>query len=566
MMGGVYAVESLEQALALRGQLAPHESVVTANGLWMGRDWLRVARPTDERAGVLARGQELKQLTQQLNTCVAELTELDQRLQDGKDALQALEEEREDLQRTLNQIAHQHTETRAALSSKTTRLEQLHQRIEKIQAELTEIQTVNDDHSQDIQMAREHLEQILIKTAEHEQQREQLSQRREDLHQSLQMQRQQSQANRDARRELVVRIETSRTQLSSLQANLERMQKQQLHLEQRMAELEAVLTNNKAPTEELEMELEQLLETRVGIEQELAVARQGVADCDHALRELTESRHFVEQKVQNKRGDLEQLRMSWQEVKVRRQTLVEQLEVADQRHDVILQDIPEEATVDTWQRQVEDLEQKIQRLGAINLAAIEEFSEETERKQYLDSQMADLNEALATLEEAIRKIDQETKERFRATFETVNERLGELFPRVFGGGMASLEMTSDDLLESGVTVMARPPGKRNSSIHLLSGGEKALTAVALVFAFFELNPAPFCILDEVDAPLDDSNAGRFSQLVKEMSERVQFIFITHNKVTMEVADQLIGVTMHEPGVSRTVTVDVDEAVQLAEAI
>jgi chromosome segregation protein len=246
--------------------------------------------------------------------------------------------------------------------------------------------------------------------------------------------------------------------------------------------------------------------------------------------------------------------------------LQEQLDESEYQRETLIEEMPEEANVEIWQGQVEDIEQKIQRLGAINLAAIEEYTEESERKQYLDSQMADLNEALATLEAAIRKIDQETKDRFRTTFDTVNERLHELFPRIFGGGTATLEMTSDDLLESGVTVMAHPPGKRNSSIHLLSGGEKALTAVSLVFALFELNPAPFCILDEVDAPLDDTNAARFGQLVKEMSERVQFIFITHNKVTMEIADQLIGVTMHEPGVSRTVAVDVEEAVQLSEAV
>ena len=565
IMGGVYAVESLEQALALRNQLNSQDSVVTSDGIWLGRDWLRVARPSDEKAGVLAREQELKLLTQQLDGFVAELQALEQTLQDSKSTIQSLEEERVILQQTLNQATHRHAEIRASMSSKSAHLEQIKQREEKTRAELTEIQLLIDSHSEEIREARGQLEQMLIKTAEHEQSRQGLSQRRTELHAVLQTQRQESQLNRDAKRELVLRIETSQAQLVTLQANLDRMQVQQAHLEQRRTELDEALAQGMSPIDDMQLELEQYLEIRVGIEAELSAARQHVADCDHMLRELTQNRHYVEQKVQTKRGDLEQVRMSWQEIKVRRQTLLEQLEESGQQRESILQDMPEDASVESWQQQVETLEQKIQRLGAINLAAIDEFSEESERKQYLDSQMADLNEALATLEEAIRKIDQETKERFRTTFDTVNERLGELFPRVFGGGMASLEMTSDDLLESGVTVMARPPGKRNSSIHLLSGGEKALTAVALVFAFFELNPAPFCMLDEVDAPLDDTNAARFSQLVKEMSERVQFIFITHNKVTMEVADQLIGVTMHEPGVSRTVAVDVDEAVQMAMA-
>ena len=208
------------------------------------------------------------------------------------------------------------------------------------------------------------------------------------------------------------------------------------------------------------------------------------------------------------------------------------------------------------------MERRIHRLGPINLAAIDEYQEQSERKQYLDAQFTDLSDALETLENAIRKIDRETRTRFKETFDLANAGLGRLFPRLFGGGHAFLELEGDDLLNSGVTVMARPPGKRISTIHLLSGGEKALTAVALVFSIFELNPAPFCLLDEVDAPLDDANIGRFSEIVKEMAAQVQFVLITHNKTTMEAMQQLTGVTMNEPGVSRLVAVDIDEAVQL----
>jgi len=218
------------------------------------------------------------------------------------------------------------------------------------------------------------------------------------------------------------------------------------------------------------------------------------------------------------------------------------------------------------QRELERIRAQITHLGAINLAAIEEYEQQSERKSYLDSQAADLTSALTSLEEAIRKIDKETKSRFKETFDKVNQDLGVLFPKVFGGGSAHLALTHDDLLETGVTIMARPPGKKNSTIHLLSGGEKALTALSLVFAIFRLNPAPFCMLDEVDAPLDDANVDRFCRLVKEMSQSVQFVYISHNKITMELADQLIGVTMHEPGVSRIVAVDIDEAVALADAV
>ena len=221
------------------------------------------------------------------------------------------------------------------------------------------------------------------------------------------------------------------------------------------------------------------------------------------------------------------------------------------------------AQLNRGQRQLEKIGNRIARLGPINLAAIDEYNLQSERKSYLDAQNEDLETALNTLGNAIRKIDKETRSRFQETFDKVNTGLQELFPRVFGGGSAYLEMTGDDLLDTGISIMARPPGKKNSTIHLLSGGEKALTAIALVFSIFNLNPAPFCMLDEVDAPLDDANTGRYARMVKEMSEKVQFIFITHNKITMEQADQLMGVTMHEPGVSRLVTVDVDEAAELA---
>jgi chromosome segregation protein len=255
--------------------------------------------------------------------------------------------------------------------------------------------------------------------------------------------------------------------------------------------------------------------------------------------------------------------MALQEVSVRREGFAEQLAQTDFELNSLLDGLDETADSDLWEEKLEKIRARIDRLGPINLAAIDEFKEQSERKDYLDSQLKDLDDALATLDGAIRKIDRETRTRFRETFDQVNAGFKVLFPKLFGGGHAYLELTGDDLLSAGVTVMARPPGKRNSTIHLLSGGEKALTAVALVFAIFELNPAPFCLLDEVDAPLDDANVARFCEIVKEMSQKVQFVFITHNKVTMELARQLTGVTMQEPGVSRMVTVDLDEAVDMA---
>ncbi len=250
---------------------------------------------------------------------------------------------------------------------------------------------------------------------------------------------------------------------------------------------------------------------------------------------------------------------------MRRKTLQEQLLADGYDLQGVLATLETEASEQGTEQELEQLEARIQRLGAINLAAIEEYEQQSERKRYLDAQDADLVEALETLENVIRKIDKETRNRFKDTFDQINAGLQALFPKVFGGGSAYLELTGEDLLDTGVTIMARPPGKKNSTIHLLSGGEKALTALALVFAIFKLNPAPFCMLDEVDAPLDDANVGRYARLVKEMSESVQFIYITHNKIAMEMADQLMGVTMHEPGCSRLVAVDVEAAMAMVDA-
>jgi chromosome segregation protein len=229
-----------------------------------------------------------------------------------------------------------------------------------------------------------------------------------------------------------------------------------------------------------------------------------------------------------------------------------------------IHDVVEDLDLDAWQQKLDLIIKNINKLGAVNLAAIEEFNLETERKNYLDAQINDLTTALATLKDAIFKIDAQTRQKFKLTFEQINDNFQQLFPKLFGGGGAYLELSTNDLLSSGVSVFAHPPGKKNSSIYLLSGGEKALTAVALIFAIFQLNPAPFCILDEVDAPLDDANVIRFGELLVSMSPKVQFIFITHNKMTMKIANQLTGVTMKEPGVSRLVSVNIDEAVAMVD--
>jgi chromosome segregation protein len=298
------------------------------------------------------------------------------------------------------------------------------------------------------------------------------------------------------------------------------------------------------------------------IELQLTASREQLSqirlDLEH-LEKITLNFDYEVKRVQDIIG---QTRMQEQALSVRAGSIQESLDELNLHASTLLEHMPVGITQSLREDDLLALSEKIKRLGAINLAAIEEFTTEQQRKFYLDEQYDDLNQALLTLETAIEKMDKETRLRLENTFDEVNTSFKALFPRLFGGGRAQLELTCDNLLEAGIVVMAQPPGKRNSTIHLLSGGEKAMTAVALVFAIFQLNPSPFCMLDEVDAPLDDVNVGRFCDLVKEMSQFVQFLFITHNKVTMELADHLIGVTMREPGVSRLVTVDVEQALTL----
>jgi len=567
LFAGIYAVDSMNDALALRAQLEAHESVVTRDGIWLGPDWLRVVRGGDDEEGsVLIREQYLKLVSHKLDEADKHLCLLEQTLEEGQFKLAALEEQRETLQSNINQAAHKNAEARSQLSSKKARLEQVEARKSRLQEEIEEIRAHYEKGSEELVVARERLEMMIAEMAEHQEQRILLGEQREALSAMLDERRQQAQTDRDTAREFMLRIDSMRTQLGTLTTSTERMERQMGNLARRREELTIAVEEGVEPLERSKIELEAFLERRLLVENELAEVRRQVEACDHALRQLGSRRSEIEQLILVIRAELEQMRMAWQAIKVRRQTLLEQIEESQYALAQLIEAMPDEANEAEWAKQAEEMERRIQRLGAINLAAIEEYTEQSERKTYLDSQLSDLNEALETLESAIRKIDHETRTRFKDTFEKVNDKLQELFPRLFGGGSARLEMTGEDVLDAGVTIMAHPPGKRNSSIHLLSGGEKALTAVAMVFAIFELNPAPFCILDEVDAPLDDNNTIRFSQMVKEMSDRVQFIFITHNKITMEISNQLVGVTMHEPGVSRLVAVDVAQAMELVEAV
>lgn len=564
-LGRVRPVETLEQALAQRASLGDGESLISRDGYWVGRNFLRVRRGESADGGVLARGQELERLYAERETLEQRLAEIDEQLARLRDEQRQAEEGRDQVRRCLQDEGRRQGELKAQLSAQQAKVEQLTLRRRRLDEELAELAEQHAVEQEQLGEARLSLQEALDAMAVDTERRESLLAERDGMREKLDRIRQESRQHKDHAHQLAVRVGSLRAQHESTRQALERLDSQAVRLVERCEQLNLNLEEGAAPLEELRMRLEELLDRRMAVEDELKHARLALEDADRQLRDAEKRRTQAEQQSQLLRGQLEQQRMEWQALSVRRKSLQEQLHEDGYDLHGVLGTLPVDAAEKVWETRLEELAARIGRLGPINLAAIEEYQQQSERKRYLDDQNDDLVEALDTLENVIRKIDKETRNRFKETFDQINAGLQALFPKVFGGGHAYLELTGEDLLDTGVAIMARPPGKKNSTIHLLSGGEKALTALALVFAIFQLNPAPFCMLDEVDAPLDDANVGRYARLVKEMSEKVQFIYITHNKIAMEMADQLMGVTMHEPGCSRLVAVDVEEAVALAEA-
>ena len=565
-LAGVHAADTVADALALRPSLAPGESVVTPDGLHLGPGWLRVARAEAED-GVLAREAELVDVRTEIEGLEATLAELEERQGDATRREGEHDTRRETLQHSVNDAVRELSRVRSSLAAERQRLEQSETRARRLDEEIAELRESLESDREALEIASERRAEALDGLDGLGREGDALAAEHETLRANVAEARTRSEADRASGQELAIRVESMRGVRATTEQNLVRLNARIAQLETREGELNAMLASGDGedPLVAMEAGLQEALAARLHADAAFANARAALGEVDARLGEHETARQRHERRAAELRETLQEARMESQEVLVRLKTLDEQL--AEQEHDAaaLLEGLDPEATIDVRVAELESLERRISRLGPINLAAIDEHATELERKEHLDAQHADVTEALATLERAIQKIDRETRSRFKDTYDKVDARFSEFFPRLFGGGAASLEMTGDDLLTTGIGVVAQPPGKRVSNIHLLSGGEKALTAVALVFAFFELNPSPFCMLDEVDAPLDDANVGRFCALVREMSERVQFIFITHNKVTMELADQLMGVTMNEPGVSRLVAVDVQEAVALAGA-
>ncbi|MFZ1386497.1 MAG: chromosome segregation protein SMC [Thiolinea sp.] len=562
LVQGALCAADLVTALTQRMQLAAHEFYVVPDGTCIGSYWLQTPNHTST-GSVLERQQVIRTLQEQLTQLQTELEKTEAYLKALRAQLQSLEQAQRAAQTEQNQLQRDELELNNRIQQLKQQQSQQLQREQQLQADFQELAEQQSQQALELAYASERRATAEATSADLQAEQDALATHKEQQQRKLQDARSQTRKLQEQQQQLALGIQTCQTEIQHSQQQLERGQARLNLLAEQQAQILAELAQQDDPLAELQVSLAAAKAQRLSYEQELHAARQQTQTLEQQIRAQEQERLQHERSLERSREQLEQLKLAWQTNQVQTQYLQEQLAPTGLTLEALSNELTTQTNHEVVSERLAKITTSIERLGAINLAAIEEYREQNERKVYLDQQNADLVLALDTLETAMRKIDRETRARFKETFDLVNQRLQEMFPRLFGGGECYLAMTETDLLNTGISIMARPPGKRLSSIHLMSGGEKALTAVALVFAIFELNPAPFCMLDEVDAPLDEANVGRFCELVKQMSERVQFIFITHNKSTMELAENLIGVTMREAGVSRLVAVDMAQALQLA---
>ncbi len=560
---GCYTAPTLDDALALRMQLQGGESIYVPAGHAVASHSISFYAPDSEQAGLLARAQEIENLDKQLRAQALICDQSRQTLLRAEaaygDASQRLVQLRRDASRTQSE-AH-------VLQVETLRLRQLSEqtrtRKTQLSGELTELQSQLDNLQQRRASAETRFEELDMQLADTQERHAQLDER------VLQAQRGLTEC-REQQRVVERRAQEAEFALRGLQARQAELARSVATATQQS---ESVMAEAQRADEELsrlndagaQAGLHNALALKLERERALAGKRSEYDDLTSRLRSSDERRLQLERELDPLRQRITDFQLKQQAARLGCEQYQQLLADAHAELEPLANSVTQaNVRLAGLQSAIDRLNGELAELGAVNLAALEELATARERKQFLDAQSADLNEAMTTLEDAIRKIDGETRELLSATFDTVNTHFGKMFPELFGGGNARLVITGDEILDSGVQVIAQPPGKKNQTIHLLSGGEKALTAIALVFAIFQLNPAPFCLLDEVDAPLDDANTERYAKLVTSMSRDTQFLFISHNKIAMEMAEQLIGVTMQEQGVSRIVAVDMDVAVSIAE--
>ena len=563
LLDGIFAAETMEEALAVRTKLRRGESVILPSGVWLGRDWLRFQQIDKSGQGVLERSHALNELEHEVEDAEAGLAELQEDLSSTKDQVQALEAERDSLQTRRTDLSAKLSTIKTDHGVNQVREEEAEARRSHRKKERKELEEQVAQETTKLEESRTKLITLVAEADRLRDERDELTKSRDGGIEQLESIRAASRSVGEHYHALKLEYQSLDSSLQASENARRRLLMQRGELDERLDDIDKGLSDNDRPLPTLKKQLESVLSERRNVDDELNSVRDRMEVLDVDITRQQAMREEVGARIEETRSRLEELRIEREGVVVKLANVREQLEQTGINAEEALARVDPEETEEELGTTLELIGRRIDRLGAINLAAIEEFEEQSERKQYLDQQHADLEEALDTLNAAIKRIDRETRSRFKATFDEVNGHLKTIFPKVFGGGHAQLELTGEDLLDTGIRLMARPPGKRNANVHLLSGGEKAMTAVALVFAIFQLNPSPVCLLDEVDAPLDDANVVRFADLIEEMSSEVQFVVITHNKLTMEMADHLLGVTMNEPGVSRLVSVDVEQAAEMA---
>jgi chromosome segregation protein len=559
---GVYAVPDCVAAWDLRQQLQPGECLVCREGHVFTRSSASFYAPQSELHGVLARQREIEVLGAEVEQARFDAQARQAAYATAESALKTFQAELSDVRGQCTDYQQRHHRLHLEVERLAQQRQHLLQRRQQIEHENGDIVAQLEI---ELEQAREHEYNIELQQEQISALQERLQDARRErgeLENGVNRQRHATQAAERAVQEAGFLQRNCSSKIEEQERALTALARQREELNQCIGELEQEA--GELTLAGIEGQLQQALQLRQEREKNLAAARDALAGVSQMLQQLEQQRLASEQRLHPLRDRLEQARLKEQEARLAEEQWDEQLITAGADLEALMPLLEKRAKAAELQAQVERLALEIEALGAVNLAALEELNSSRERKHYLDAQAGDLSEAMDTLEQAIRRIDRETRSRLQETFDTVNRHFGELFPAVFGGGTARLEMTGEEILDAGVTLFAQPPGKKNSSIQLLSGGEKALTALALVFAMFQLNPAPFCMLDEVDAPLDDSNTERYCELVKKMSRNTQFVFVSHNKITMEMAEQLVGVTMQESGVSRVVAVDLEEAVRLKD--